>query len=57
MSEQPLTCEQALDDAVEQIGGESPRLDAELLLAEVTGWNRSRFRAFPEAQLEAASFA
>lgn len=53
MSEQPLTCEQALVEAVEQIGGESPRLDAELLLAEVTGWNRSRFRAFPEAQLEA----
>ncbi|MFL1483764.1 peptide chain release factor N(5)-glutamine methyltransferase [Marinobacter sp. LN3S78] len=51
MSEQPLTCGQALAGAVDRIGGESPRLDAELLLAEVTGWNRSRFRAFPEAQL------
>lgn len=51
MSEQPLTCGQALAEAAERIGGESPRLDAELLLADVTGWNRSRFRAFPEAEL------
>ena len=51
MSEPLLTCEEALAEAAGRIGGDSPRLDAELLLAEVTGWNRSRFRAFPEAEL------
>lgn len=51
MSESSLTCEQALAEAYAGIDGESPRLDAELLLAEVTGWNRSRFRAFPEDEL------
>lgn len=51
MSELSLTCEQALAEASVRIEGESPRLDAELLLAEVTGWNRSRFRAFPEEEL------
>lgn len=51
MSEPLLTCEGALAEACERIGGDSPRLDAELLLAEVTGWNRSRFRAFPEVHL------
>ncbi|SFR74460.1 [protein release factor]-glutamine N5-methyltransferase [Marinobacter daqiaonensis] len=54
MSEQPLTCEQALAEAGARIGGESPRLDAEILLTEVTGWSRTRFRAFPEAVLEPA---
>lgn len=48
MSELSLTCEQALAEASARIDGETPRLDAELLLAEVTGSNRSRFRAFPE---------
>jgi len=32
-------------DALRAAGGESPRLDAELLLAEATGWDRARFAA------------
>ena len=52
MSESSLTCATALAAAVARIGGESPRLDAELLLADITGWSRSRFHAFPEAVLE-----
>ncbi len=54
MSEPGLTCEQALAQAGQRIAGESPRLDAELLLAEVTGWSRTRFRAFPESELTEA---
>jgi release factor glutamine methyltransferase len=52
MSEPLLTCEQALAEASARIDSESSRLDAELLLAELTGWSRTRFRAFPEAMLE-----
>ena len=52
MSEPLLTCEQALAEASARIDSELSRLDAELLLAEVTGWSRTRFRAFPEAMLE-----
>lgn len=33
------------------IGGDSSRLDAELLLSDITGWNRTRFRTFPESEL------
>lgn len=57
MSEPSLTCEQALAEAVARIGGESPRPDAELLLAELTGWPRTRFRAFPETTLSAGQVA
>ncbi|WP_228152621.1 peptide chain release factor N(5)-glutamine methyltransferase [Marinobacter profundi] len=46
-----LTCEQALRQAAAAIGGDSPRLDAELLLARVTGWSRTSFRAWPEREL------
>ena len=35
-------------------GVDSPRLDAELLLAEATGWPRERLRAEPEAPLAPA---
>lgn len=52
MSESSLTCGELLAEACTLIEGESPRLDAELLLAEVTGWSRSRFRAFPEVTLD-----
>ncbi|MFC4259469.1 peptide chain release factor N(5)-glutamine methyltransferase [Marinobacter lacisalsi] len=52
MSESSLTCGEALAEACARIDGESPRLDAELLLTEVTGWPPARFRAFPEATLE-----
>lgn len=54
MTEHSPTCDQALRDAAAAIGGESPRLDAELLLEAVTGWSRTRFRTFPEAPLEPA---
>lgn len=51
MSKPLLTCEEALAKAATLIGGESPRLDAELLLSQVTGWSRTRFRAWPEHAL------
>lgn len=53
MSESLLTCEEALIRAASKIGGDSPRLDAELLLSQVTGWTRTRFRAWPEQILDA----
>jgi release factor glutamine methyltransferase len=36
-------------DALEAAGVETPRLDAELLLVEATGWERARLAAEPEA--------
>jgi len=36
-------------------GVETPRLDAELLLAEATGWERARLAADPEAGIPAAA--
>jgi release factor glutamine methyltransferase len=57
MIESAATCEKLLTDAVVTIGGESPRLDAELLLSEVTGWTRTSFRAWPERQPEADEVA
>src|SRR5690554_4713072 len=50
-SEPSLTCEALLKSAVEQIGGDSPRLDAELLLSHVTGLGRTSFRAWPEREV------
>jgi release factor glutamine methyltransferase len=50
MTEPSETCETLLLSAVSAIGGESPRLDAELLLSCVTGWTRTSFRAWPERQ-------
>ena len=38
----------AATDALEAAGVETPRLDAELLLAEATGWDRARLAAEPE---------
>jgi release factor glutamine methyltransferase len=40
-------------DALEAAGVDNPRLDAELLLAEVTGWDRARLAAEPEAGVPA----
>ncbi|MGC1851604.1 MAG: peptide chain release factor N(5)-glutamine methyltransferase [Solirubrobacterales bacterium] len=40
-------------DALTAVGVESPRLDAELLLAEATGWERARLVAEPEAGVPA----
>ena len=42
---------EAAADAIAAAGSESPRLDAELLLAEATGWDRARLAAEPEAEL------
>ncbi|MBN7771500.1 peptide chain release factor N(5)-glutamine methyltransferase [Marinobacter daepoensis] len=46
-----LTCDALLHDAGEHIGGDSPRLDAELLLSHVTGLSRTTFRAWPEREV------
>jgi len=40
-------------DALAAVGVESPRLDAELLLAGATGWDRARLAAEPEAGVPA----
>jgi release factor glutamine methyltransferase len=42
-------------DALRAAGIEEPRLDAELLLAEATGWDRARLVASPEAELAPAA--
>jgi release factor glutamine methyltransferase len=42
-------------DALSAAGVESPRLDAELLLSEATGWERARMAAEPEAGVDAAA--
>ncbi len=42
-------------DALTAAGVESPRLDAELLLAEATGWNRARLAADPDAAVPPAA--
>jgi release factor glutamine methyltransferase len=41
--------------ALEAIGVETPRLDAELLLAEATGWDRARFATDPDTGVPAAA--
>jgi len=48
----------ALDAAVDALraaGVEDPRLDAELLLAEATGWERARLVADPDAEVPPAA--
>ena len=47
----PLCISALLSAAASRIGSDSPWLDAELLLAQVTGFARSRFRAFPEQSI------
>ncbi len=42
-------------DALAAAGVESPRLDAELLLEAVTGWDRARFASKPEAELPSSA--
>lgn len=41
----------AAADALGAAGVEEPRLDAELLLCEATGWDRARLAASPEAEI------
>jgi release factor glutamine methyltransferase len=43
----------AATDALTAVGVDSPRLDAELLLAEATGWDRARLAAEPGAGVPA----
>lgn len=45
------TCESLLIQAANRIGGDSPRLDAELLLSHVTALGRTSFRAWPERDI------
>ena len=45
----------AASDALAAAGVEDVRLDAELLLAEATGWDRARLAAEPEAGVEAGA--
>jgi release factor glutamine methyltransferase len=52
MTDKPLACEALLKEAARVIGGDSPRLDAELLLGYVTGWSRTSFRAWPEREVD-----
>lgn len=42
-------------DALRAAGVEDPRLDAEILLAEATGWERARLVADPEAEIPPAA--
>ena len=46
---------EAAVDALRAAGVEDPRLDAELLLAEATGWERAALAAEPEAGVPAAA--
>jgi release factor glutamine methyltransferase len=45
----------AATDAFAAAGVDTPRLDAELLLAEATGWDRARLAAEPEAGVQPAA--
>jgi release factor glutamine methyltransferase len=45
----------ASTDALRAAGIDEPRLDAELLLAAATGWDRTRLAAHPEAEIPAAA--
>ncbi len=48
MNDSRLSCELLIRQGAGAIGGDSPRLDAELILSFVTGWSRTDFRAWPE---------
>ena len=52
MTSKPLlTCEALLTEASSRIESDSPRLDAELLLSNITGLSRTSFRAWPEREV------
>lgn len=53
MSKPDDTVAAVLARAAARIGGDSPRLDAELLLASVTGRDRTWFRTWPDRALDA----
>lgn len=52
MTREALT---ASTDALRAAGVEQPRLDAELLLAEATGWDRAYLAADPEVEIQPAA--
>ncbi|MBW7472815.1 peptide chain release factor N(5)-glutamine methyltransferase [Marinobacter sp. M216] len=56
-SKPSLTCESLLQEAARRIAGETPRLDAELLLSHVTRLGRTSFRAWPEQEISATHAA
>ena len=45
----------AATDALAAASVETPRFDAEVLLAEATGWDRARLAAEPEAEIDGAA--
>ena len=45
----------AATDALASASVEMPRFDAEVLLAEASGWDRARLAAAPEAEIDAAA--
>ena len=49
-----LTCDALIKEAATRIGGDSPKLDAELLLSHISGLSRTSFRAWPEREIPAA---
>lgn len=53
MTSEIHSCNDLIQWAVDAIRGDSPRMDAELLLSEVTGWGRTSFRAWPERTVPA----
>jgi len=58
VSGQPVTVAEALREAAEALSGlpdGNPRLEAELLLTEVTGWPRTHLFAWPERPLDSAA--
>jgi release factor glutamine methyltransferase len=59
-ADQPVTVGEVLREAAGALSGladGSPRLEAELLLAEVTGWPRTRLIAWPDRPLDPAALA
>ncbi|WP_417565952.1 peptide chain release factor N(5)-glutamine methyltransferase [Marinobacter sp.] len=53
-SKPSLTCEALIKQAADRINSDSPRLDAELLLSDITGLGRTSFRAWPEREVTEA---
>ncbi|MBS3804704.1 MAG: peptide chain release factor N(5)-glutamine methyltransferase [Oleiphilaceae bacterium] len=52
MSESSSSCEALLISATARFDSDTPRLDAELLMVNATGWSRTSLRAWPERVLD-----
>lgn len=57
MSDARLTTEALLSTAAASFESDTPRLDAELLLADATGWGRTSLRTWPERVPDAVQLA